>query len=920
MPASTRSQYLSSPKASRFSSAASAAEKHELCRGTGTPIRINHLLNLRHTLKKAGRPQAGQEKTTAGDCEDNNSFLSGCKVTETRQFLPNIHASVDLQNPATRSSRRRKLAEEDARNLISGNDMAFARDRVLLDGVLQTPKPPTRRDGVASPQILGVSNWAKDSNMGYETGESALSCGLTLRGMNKLAFSCPKPAPNSADFADARRLGGQTDIRVRKRPFREELETVKEECEQGAAAPVGSRIMVCVRMRPMSKNEKDAGARSCVRVVNKQDVYLTEFASETDYLRLKRLKGRHFVFDAAFPDVTGQQEIYNTSTAELVEGVLQGRNGSVFCYGATGAGKTHTMLGTTQSPGVMVLALKDLFTKLRQRSGEGDFVVRLSYLEVYNESVRDLLSPGRPLVLREDSKQGIIAAGLTQYQAYSADEIMALLQQGNQNRTTEPTRVNETSSRSHAILQVSVEFKVQHDSHFVCRTGKLSLIDLAGSERALATDQRTIRSLEGANINRSLLALSSCINALVEGKRHIPFRNSKLTQLLKDSLGGACQTSMIANISPSNLSFGETQNTLHWADRAKQIRTKACDAVEEIQLPESDSEQAKLLLQVQKENQQLRMQLALLQQKLLSVESSAIMVARQSPAPTPQQPTTVCRTPVSEVKANRHEECRAVEEVLRKKVQSLEKERENTRRESTVREAKLAASIASLQRDHSVQLRHKDDFIRTLCSLTQKKKEAAEMLVEEEAMPNHVRAKKGGMADLGATSFQREAVRTSITTRSTSVVGARRMTMEGVSVVPSSLAKPSIHAGTKRPAVPTPSCSSVRTRRNRLQEEAEENFRVGPTASPVAAQRRQQQQGAVRRLSRIPPPPFPVSVPPKTPISSSKTEMKKRTFWDITNANSPSFPLGRCTRSNTAATPSMLLQPGFLGGRRPLLL
>lgn len=185
---------------------------------------------------------------------------------------------------------------------------------------------------------------------------------------------------------------------------------------------------------------------------------------------------------------------------------------------------------------------------------------------------------------------------------------MQLLQRGNQNRTTEPTRANETSSRSHAILQVTIEygllssqfhaynFMTQFPSPFlmplfctqvvveyqvkdasmnvVNRVGKLSLIDLAGSERALATDQRTVRSLEGANINRSLLALSSCINALVEGKKHIPYRNSKLTQLLKDSLGGACNTVMIANISPCNLSFGETQNTLHWADRAKEIRTK----------------------------------------------------------------------------------------------------------------------------------------------------------------------------------------------------------------------------------------------------------------------------------------------------------------------------------------------------------
>jgi kinesin family protein 18/19 len=121
-----------------------------------------------------------------------------------------------------------------------------------------------------------------------------------------------------------------------------------------------------------------------------------------------------------------------------------------------------------------------------------------------------------------------------------------------------------------------VEYRVRDAAtmNIVNRVGKLSLIDLAGSERALATDQRTLRSLEGANINRSLLALSRCINALVEGKKHIPYRNSKLTQLLKDSLGGSCNTVMIANISPSSLSFGETQNTVHWADRAKEIRLK----------------------------------------------------------------------------------------------------------------------------------------------------------------------------------------------------------------------------------------------------------------------------------------------------------------------------------------------------------
>ncbi|MCO5575524.1 hypothetical protein L7F22_029325 [Adiantum nelumboides] len=406
--------------------------------------------------------------------------------------------------------------------------------------------------------------------------------------------------------------------------FRDSKKLVLEAMQEGVNEGHAERIKVYVRLRPMSSREKAVGARCCVREANRREVYLTEMASESDYLRLKRLKGRYFVFDGAFPSDASQEEIYCCSTARLVEGVLEGQKSSVFCYGATGAGKTFTMLGTPQDPGVMVLAIKDLFSKLKQRSLDQKYSVSLSYLEVYNETVRDLLSPGRALVVREDVKQGVVVAGISQYKVFSEEEVMALLQEGNLNRTTEPTRLNETSSRSHAILQVIVEYSNYVDSRLVTRTGKLSLIDLAGSERAIATDQRTLRSLEGANINRSLLALSSCISALVEGKKHIPFRNSKLTQLLKDSLGGACQTAMIANVSPSNLSFGETQNTLYWADRAKEIRTKGPVANEELQIPGPGHDQLQLVLELQKENQQLRMQVAQLQQKVLSLESKSV--------------------------------------------------------------------------------------------------------------------------------------------------------------------------------------------------------------------------------------------------------------------------------------------------------
>ncbi|XP_077220402.1 kinesin-like protein KIN-8A isoform X2 [Tasmannia lanceolata] len=527
---------------------------------------------------------------------------------------------------------------------------------------------------------------------------------------NQIAgFSCPNKETR-LNVARKLSMGGvvsQSEGRVRRESkIGGELDRIEENC-----AP-GSRIHVFVRLRPTAKKEKEAGSRCCVRIVNRRDVYLTEFATENDYLRLKRVRGRHFAFDASFPDSTTQQEVYSTTTADLVEGVLQGRNGSVFCYGATGAGKTYTMLGTVDNPGVMVLAVKELFSKIRQRSCDGNHVVHLSYLEVYNETVRDLLSPGRPLVLRED-KQGIVAAGLTQYRAYSTDEVMALLQQGNQNRTTEPTRVNETSSRSHAILQVIAEYRVKDATNIIHRVGKLSLIDLAGSERALATDQRTLRSLEGANINRSLLALSSCINALVEGKKHIPYRNSKLTQLLKDSLGGVCNTIMIANISPSNLSLGETQNTLHWADRAKEIRTKACNPNEElVQVPESETDKAKLLLELQKENHELRMQLARQQQKLLTIQAQSL-AANVSPTPSsvssllsPQcstQPTEKRRPKSSLLSGNCFNtplsKKRGAEEVareLRRTVQTLETEMER------------------MKREHAFQIKQKDDFIREL--------------------------------------------------------------------------------------------------------------------------------------------------------------------------------------------------------------
>merc|ERR1719359_873739 len=213
---------------------------------------------------------------------------------------------------------------------------------------------------------------------------------------------------------------------------------------------------------------------------------------------------------------------------------------------------------------------------LEQANKDENKVVKCSFIEVYNENLRDLLAPeGReyPLDLREEPSKGISVCGVFETEAESLNEVMELLRLGNQHRTTEPTAMNVTSSRSHAVLQVTVEQKDPVSQEVMI--GKLSMIDLAGSERASQTDNRGVRLLEGANINRSLLALGNCINALASGCSFVPYRDSKLTRLLKDSLGGSCRTLMLANISPNHFNYEDTLNTLKYANRAKNIRITA---------------------------------------------------------------------------------------------------------------------------------------------------------------------------------------------------------------------------------------------------------------------------------------------------------------------------------------------------------
>lgn len=218
-----------------------------------------------------------------------------------------------------------------------------------------------------------------------------------------------------------------------------------------------------------------------------------------------------------------------------------------------------------------MLAIRDIFDEI-QRDEEFDYTVVITYVEIYNEMIRDLLLPSPSyLDLRDDPEKGIVMSGVTEFKAESTDQVMNLLLLGNKRRTTEATNANQTSSRSHAVFQINVS-KVSKTKNTNVETliGKLSLIDLAGSERGTVTENRGLRLVEGAKINRSLLALANCINALGDKNKKgffVPYRDSKLTRLLKDSLGGNCKTVMIANVSPASAQFEETINTLKYANR-----------------------------------------------------------------------------------------------------------------------------------------------------------------------------------------------------------------------------------------------------------------------------------------------------------------------------------------------------------------
>ncbi|KAK3264358.1 kinesin-like protein [Cymbomonas tetramitiformis] len=316
-------------------------------------------------------------------------------------------------------------------------------------------------------------------------------------------------------------------------------------------------LTVAVRVRPLIGANQDERS-DILREMDKKVVVVLDPDSEKSYLDSvqHRSKEKRYTFDVVFGKQSTNEEVYDLTVGRMVADVMSGRSATVFAYGATGSGKTHTMVGNEHDPGLMVLAVTSIFRNVRSmKQTDGEYTVSCSYLEVYNEVIYDLLvQKSTALDLREDPNGNVKVSGLRSLEVSDVKDIMKLLETGNARRKTESTKANATSSRSHAVLEIQVNHASRPGVHAQSTLGKLALVDLAGSERAAETGNAGQKLRDGANINKSLLALANCINALgkATGGRslgYVPYRHSKLTRLLKDGLSGNSRTCMVATVS-----------------------------------------------------------------------------------------------------------------------------------------------------------------------------------------------------------------------------------------------------------------------------------------------------------------------------------------------------------------------------------
>lgn len=332
--------------------------------------------------------------------------------------------------------------------------------------------------------------------------------------------------------------------------------------DTGDAAISGESITVTVRFRPLSEREFQRGDE------------IAWYADGDKVVRCEYNPATAYAYDRVFGPSTTSEVIYDVAARPVVKAAMEGINGTVFAYGVTSSGKTHTMHGDQICPGIIPLAIKDVFSIIQDTPGR-EFLLRVSYLEIYNEVINDLLDPtGQNLRVREDA-QGTYVEGIKDEVVLSPGHALSFITAGEEHRHVGSNNFNLFSSRSHTIFTLMIESSARGDEYDGAMYSQLNLIDLAGSESS-KTETTGLRRKEGSYINKSLLTLGTVIGKLSEGRAtHIPYRDSKLTRLLQSSLSGHGLVSLICTVTPASSNMEETHNTLKFASRAKRVEIYA---------------------------------------------------------------------------------------------------------------------------------------------------------------------------------------------------------------------------------------------------------------------------------------------------------------------------------------------------------
>ena len=328
---------------------------------------------------------------------------------------------------------------------------------------------------------------------------------------------------------------------------------------------VSERIQVCVRIKPITDNKK-------------RDSYAWDWGEKT--LHPQRFSQLRYTYDHVFTPDSTNSAIFDSVVKNVVLQCINGYDGSVFTYGLTNSGKTFTMNGSQSQPGMIPLSIMHCFKSVRENFSDRDFQFRISYVEVYNEHVRDLLGTVPTKIrIQHDPKQGIKLIGVKEAAVLTAEEAIAQLKTGEERRRANSTVMNDNSSRAHALFRLIIESKLRGDADSPTRFSLLNLVDLAGSDNAKITYNTVDRAREAKFINTSHQALSFVVQRLSEEKagtvkkQYLPYRDSKLTRLLQTSLSGNARIAIICTISPDQQYFEETNDTLKFATQVKKVKT-----------------------------------------------------------------------------------------------------------------------------------------------------------------------------------------------------------------------------------------------------------------------------------------------------------------------------------------------------------